>query len=158
MHTHTHTISKTLASIIIYIYIYVVEIDTRVINDDKGCSPSEWSHTGKQKSCLTTAGFEPTTFGLPVRRSTNWATRSTPEKVEGMGFKYWILKLSRFIKSSLNCTQFRFRLSISTTYNKVWTEYSSMLTWWNKIVLKLLVACNGCIQIKKTSITCTYTW
>ena len=89
---------------------------------------------GKQKSCLTAAGFEHTTFGLLVRRSINWATRSMPEKVRGMGFKYWISKISRFIKSASNCTQFRLRVLISTTYNRVWTEYSSMLTWWNKIV------------------------
>ena len=83
-------------------YTYVVEIVTRVINEDNGCSPSERSGIPrKQKSCFTTAEFEPTTFGILVRRSTNCATRSTPEKVEGRGFKYCIFKLSRFIKSAI---------------------------------------------------------
>ena len=38
-------------------------------------------------------------------------------------------------------------------YSDVPGPNALLLTWWNEIVLKLLVACNGCIQIKKTLIT-----
>ena len=40
--------------------------------------------TQGQRKTLTRVGFEPTTFGLDLRRSTDWATRPEREQAVGM--------------------------------------------------------------------------
>ena len=49
------------------------------INPSIGIGPTQG-----QRKTLTRVGFEPTTFGLDHRRSTDWATRPEREQTVGM--------------------------------------------------------------------------
>ena len=51
------------------------------VNPTDGNGPTQW-----QRKTLTRVGIEPTTFGLDLRRSTDWATRSD-------GSRPWEMKM-----------------------------------------------------------------